>query len=199
MRICRVVNHTCTTSIYSFSVRHLQFFLLHLHCRCIWRHLGLFRQAIRPHAARSGVPEIQTVFSGVVIKDYLSSWAFIIKVIGLAFSVANRLILGKEGPFVHLVSVLANLLATSFDEFRENHSVLMEFVTVETAAGVSVAFNAPIGGVLFAFEEAALYFPNRVLWRSFFASALAELTLTLMNPFFNGKAVMFEFTHALNW
>lgn len=152
-----------------------------------------------PHAAGSGVPEIKTVLSGVVIRGYLSSWAFIIKIIGLAFSVASGLNLGKEGPFVHLVSVWASMLANLFDDFRENHSVMMEFVTVGTAAGVSVAFNAPIGGVLFAFEEAATYFPNRVLWRSFFASALAELTLKLMNPFFNGKAVLFEVNHTLNW
>lgn len=152
-----------------------------------------------PHAAGSGVPEIKTVLSGVVIQGYLSSWSFIVKVVGLAFSVASGLNLGKEGPFVHLVSVLANMVASRFDEFRENNNLMLEFVTVGTAAGVSVAFNAPIGGVLFAFEEAASYFPNRVLWRSFFASALAELTLKLLNPFFNGKAVMFEVQHSLNW
>lgn len=152
-----------------------------------------------PHAAGSGVPEIKTVLSGVVIRGYLSSWAFVVKVIGLAFSVSSGLNLGKEGPFVHLVSVLANMVATRFDEFRDNFPIMMDFVTVGTAAGVSVAFNAPIGGVLFAFEEAASYFPNRVLWRSFFASALAELTLKVMNPFFNGKAVMFEVNHSLQW
>ncbi|CAN8063361.1 unnamed protein product [Agarophyton chilense] len=152
-----------------------------------------------PHAAGSGVPEIKTVLSGVVIKGYLSSWAFIVKIVGLAFSVASSLNLGKEGPFVHLVSVLANMVASRFAEFRENNNIMLEFVTVGTAAGVSVAFNAPIGGVLFAFEEAASYFPNRVLWRSFFASALAELTLKLLNPFFNGKAVMFEVQHTLDW
>lgn len=152
-----------------------------------------------PHAAGSGVPEIKTVLSGVVIRGYLNSWAFITKIIGLAFSVASGLNLGKEGPFVHLVSVLANMVATRFADFRDNFVILMEFITMGTAAGVSVAFNAPIGGVLFAFEEAASYFPNRVLWRSFFASALAELTLKFLNPFFNGRAVMFEIDHSLSW
>lgn len=152
-----------------------------------------------PHAAGSGVPEIKTVLSGVVIRGYLNSWAFVTKVIGLAFSVSSGLNLGKEGPFVHLVSVLANMVATSFSEFRDDFAVLMEFITVGTAAGVAVAFNAPVGGVLFAFEEAASYFPNRVLWRSFFAAALAELTLKVMNPFFNGRTVMFEIDHTIMW
>lgn len=152
-----------------------------------------------PHAAGSGVPEIKTVLSGVVIRGYLNPWTFVTKVIGLVFSVSSGLNLGKEGPFVHLVSALSNLIATRFEDFRNNFSILMEFITVGTAAGVSVAFNAPIGGVLFAFEEAANYFPNRVLWRSFFASALAELTLKMMNPFYNGRAVMFQIDHSLEW
>lgn len=152
-----------------------------------------------PHAAGSGVPEIKTILSGVVIRGYLNPWTFVTKVIGLSFSVSSGLNLGKEGPFVHLVSALSNLIATRFADFRNNFSILVEFITVGTAAGVSVAFNAPIGGVLFAFEEAASYFPNRVLWRSFFASALAELTLKMMNPFYNGRAVMFEIDHSLEW
>lgn len=152
-----------------------------------------------PHAAGSGVPEIKTVLSGVVIRGYLNPWAFVTKVIGLAFSVSSSLNLGKEGPFVHLVSAIANLVATSFTAFRNDFATLIEFITVGTAAGVSVAFNAPIGGVLFAFEEAANYFPNRVLWRSFFASAIAELTLKMMNPFYNGRAVMFQVDHSLSW
>lgn len=152
-----------------------------------------------PYAAGSGVPEIKAVLSGVVMKGYLSAWAFVVKMVGLALAVASNLNMGKEGPFVHLASVVSYLIASLFVEFRENHTMLMEFVCVGTAVGVSVAFNAPIGGVLFAFEEAASYFPNQVLWRSFFASALAALSLKLMNPYFNGRAVMFEVDHNLDW
>ncbi len=139
------------------------------------------------------------MLSGVVMKGYLSAWAVIIKTVGLAFSVAAGLNLGKEGPFVHLVSAIAHITASSFEEFRENHWMMMGFVTVGTAAGVSVAFDAPVGGVLFAFEEAASYFPNSILWRSFFTSALAALVLKLMNPFLNGRAVMFQVDHSLDW
>lgn len=152
-----------------------------------------------PHAAGSGVPEIKTVLSGVVMRGYLSIWAVVIKSVGLAFSVAAGLNLGKEGPFVHLAAAIAHITASFFREFRQNHWLLMGFVTVGTAAGVSVAFDAPVGGVLFAFEEAASYFPNSILWRSFFASALAALVLKLMNPFLNGRAVMFQVDHSLDW
>lgn len=152
-----------------------------------------------PYAAGSGVPEIKTVLSGVELKGYLSLWAMVVKIIGLGFSVASGLNLGKEGPFVHLVSALANVLASRVHDLRHDFNMMLELITCGTAAGVSVAFNAPIGGVLFAFEEAALFFPNHVLWRSFFASTIAALTLKIMNPFLNGRAVMFEVDHSLEW
>lgn len=152
-----------------------------------------------PYAAGSGVPEIKTVLSGVELKGYLSLWAMVVKVVGLGFAVSSGLNLGKEGPFVHLASALASVLGSCFRELRTDFNVMLELITSGTAAGVSVAFNAPIGGVLFAFEEAAVFFPNHVLWRSFVASTVAALTLKVMNPFLNGRAVMFEVDHSLEW
>lgn len=152
-----------------------------------------------PYAAGSGVPEIKTVLSGVELKGYLGVWPMLIKIIGLGFSVSSGLNLGKEGPFVHLASALAYVLAVSVEDIQDDFNLILELVTAGTAAGVSVAFNAPIGGVLFAFEEAANFFPNHVLWRSFFASAIAALTLKILNPFLNGRAVIFEIDHGLEW
>lgn len=40
-----------------------------------------------------------------------------------------------------------------------------EILSAASAAGVSVAFGAPIGGVLFSLEEVSYYFPPKVMWR----------------------------------
>lgn len=45
-----------------------------------------------------------------------------------------------------------------------------EILSAASAAGVSVAFGAPIGGVLFSLEEVSYYFPYKTLWRSFFCA-----------------------------
>jgi chloride channel 3/4/5 len=58
----------------------------------------------------------------------------------------------------------------------------------------SPAFGAPIGGVLFSYEEISTYFPRRVLWRAFLCSLFAAVVLKMLNPTGTGRLVLFE-TH----
>ena|SRR3990167_7067687 len=67
------------------------------------------------------------------------------------------------------------------------------------AAGISVAFGAPIGGVLFSLEEVSFYFPHKTMWRAFFCACIAALTLQFMNPFHNGKIVIFQVNYDHTW
>ena len=45
-----------------------------------------------------------------------------------------------------------------------------------TAVGVAAAFGAPIGGLLFAYEELATFFSQTLGWEVFFACMLSVLT-----------------------
>ena len=47
---------------------------------------------------------------------------------------------------------------------------------VGTAVGVAAAFGAPIGGLLFAYEELASFFSQALGWQVFFACMLSVLT-----------------------
>jgi H+/Cl- antiporter ClcA len=40
-----------------------------------------------------------------------------------------------------------------------------EILSAACAAGVAVAFGAPIGGTLFSLEEVSYFFPPKVMWR----------------------------------
>lgn len=42
-----------------------------------------------------------------------------------------------------------------------------EILSAASAAGVAVAFGAPIGGVLFSLEEVSYFFPPKVMWRRY--------------------------------
>lgn len=64
---------------------------------------------------------------------------------------------------------------------------------------MSVAFGAPIGGIVFSLEEVSYYFPMKTLWRSFFCAMIAAFTLKYMNPFGTGRLVMFYVEYDNPW
>uniref|UniRef100_F7GL81 Chloride channel protein n=1 Tax=Macaca mulatta TaxID=9544 RepID=F7GL81_MACMU len=78
-------------------------------------------------------------------------------------------------------------------------SGIPEVLSAAAAAGVSVAFGAPIGGVLFSLEEVSYYFPLKTLWRSFFAALVAAFTLRSINPFGNSRLVLFYVEYHTPW
>ncbi|XP_053554964.1 H(+)/Cl(-) exchange transporter 5 isoform X2 [Bombina bombina] len=144
-----------------------------------------------PYACGSGIPEIKTILSGFIIRGYLGKWTLIIKTMTLGLAVSSGLSLGKEGPLIHVACCCGNILCHLFTKYRKNEAKRREVLSAAAAAGVSVAFGAPIGGVLFSLEEVSYYFPLKTLWRSFFAALVAAFTLRSINPFGNSRLVLF--------
>ncbi|XP_066570946.1 H(+)/Cl(-) exchange transporter 5 isoform X1 [Amia ocellicauda] len=148
-------------------------------------------RSFAPYACGSGIPEIKTILSGFIIRGYLGKWTLMIKTITLVLAVSSGLSLGKEGPLVHVACCCGNILCHLFTKYRKNEAKRREVLSAASAVGVSVAFGAPIGGVLFSLEEVSYYFPLKTLWRSFFAALVAAFTLRSINPFGNSRLVLF--------
>ena len=91
------------------------------------------------------------------------------------------------------------LLFRIFPKYYNNEAKKREILSAAAAAGVSVAFGAPVGGVLFSLEEVSYYFFHKVMWRAFFAALAAAFTLQLMNPYFSGEVVLFYVNYNQNW
>ena len=51
-----------------------------------------------------------------------------------------------------------------------NEGKKRELLSGAAAAGMSVGFGAPVGGVLFSLEEVSSFFPPKTMWRSFFCA-----------------------------
>ncbi len=143
-------------------------------------------------AAGSGIPEIKTILSGFVIPNFLDLKVLAVKAFGAVFAVATGMCLGKEGPFVHIAGCVGYLVGMCFPKYRHNGRKMRELLSAAVAAGLSVAFGAPIGGVLFSYEEISTYFPRKVLWRAFLCSLFAAIVLKALNPTGTGKLVLFE-------
>ncbi|KAF7321607.1 Chloride channel protein [Mycena kentingensis (nom. inval.)] len=138
------------------------------------------------YAAGSGIPEIKTILSGFVIHGYLGGRTL--------FTKAER-----KAPFVHIASCIGNICSRFTTKYENNEAKRREIISAACAAGVAVAFGAPIGGTLFSLEEVSYYFPPKVMWRSFFCAMIAALTLRILDPFGTGKLVLFQVTYDKDW
>lgn len=61
-----------------------------------------------------------------------------------------------------------------------------------SACGVSVAFGAPVGGVLFSYEEVSTRFPRSTMSRAFFGAVCAALALRWYDMLGTGKLTLFQ-------
>lgn len=99
---------------------------------------AVFVHYVAPQAIGSGIPEMKTILRGVMLKEYLTFRTLISKIVGLTLSLGSGLPIGKEGPFVHVASVVANLLshlAASFNSAYANESRSAEMLAAGCAVG----------------------------------------------------------------
>ncbi|XP_055541757.1 chloride channel protein 2 isoform X3 [Wyeomyia smithii] len=146
-----------------------------------------FVHLVAPQSIGSGIPEMKTILRGVALKEYLTFKTLVAKVIGLTATLGSGMPLGKEGPFVHIASIVAQLLGkiiTSFQSIYENESRNTEMLAAACAVGVGACFAAPVGGVLFSIEVTTTYFAVRNYWRGFFAAVCGATVFRLLAVWF---------------
>ena len=116
--------------------------------------VGLTRR-LSPEGAGSGIQEIEGVLAGTRPPP---RWKRIVpvKLVGGLAAMTSGLILGREGPTIHVGGALGAAIGSFGARAREQSAVL---VAAGSAAGLGVAFNAPLGGILFAMEELRREFP----------------------------------------
>jgi chloride channel 7 len=148
-----------------------------------------------PAAAGSGIPEIKAFLNGVNLSNVVRMPVLVAKVIGMCFSCAAGLPLGKEGPMIHAGSIIGALMSqgatisffgydtswTIFQDLRNDHTK-RDFVTFGASAGIAAAFRAPIGGILFSLEEGASFWSTTITFRAFICAVITHLTLGLIFP-----------------
>lgn len=151
---------------------------------------------IEPVAAGSGIPQVKCYLNGVKIPRIVRIKTLTVKAVGVVTSVIGGLAGGKEGPMIHSGAVIAAGISQGksttfrrdlkiFQYFRDDHEK-RDFVVGGAAAGVAAAFGAPIGGILFSLEEAASFWNQSLIWRTFFASIISSFTLNIVLSAYHG-------------
>lgn len=121
-----------------------------------------------PLAAGSGIQHVEAVYRGDAEPPLLLLLPA--KFIGGVLSMGAGLVLGREGPTVHMGAAIG---AEAGRRARLSESDVRMMQTAVGGAGLAVAFNAPIGGTLFALEEVTKSFRLQTVLATLLACATA--------------------------
>ena len=127
-----------------------------------------------PEAAGSGIQEIEGIMSG--LRPLRWRHLLPIKFIGGVLSMGAGLVLGREGPTIHLGGCVGQIVG---EKAKSNDETMNTLLAAGATAGLSVAFSAPLGAILFMIEEMRRRFKYNFV--SLHAVILASITANTVN------------------
>src|SRR5262245_16592159 len=110
-----------------------------------------------PEAAGSGVQLVEAVVQGEL--QPTGARVLPVKFVGGALAIGTGLALVREGPTVQMGATLGHLVGRAFGLRAADIGVLF---AAGAGAGLAAAFNAPLAGAIFVFEELVRRFELRV-------------------------------------
>ncbi|AFM18842.1 chloride channel protein EriC [Mycolicibacterium chubuense NBB4] len=121
-----------------------------------------------PLAAGSGIQHVEAVFRGIAEPPLLR--LLVAKFVGGVLAIGSGLVLGREGPTVHMGAAVG---AEAARRARLPDTDVRMMQSALGGAGLAVAFNAPLAGTLFTAEEVTRSFRLQTVLATLFASAAA--------------------------
>jgi chloride channel protein, CIC family len=130
---------------------------------------------LAPTAEGSGVQRVEAVFSGEI--EPASAVVVPVKFIGGLLAMGGGLALGREGPTVQMGASFGERVSKFLLHDEEDRRVVQ---AASAGAGLAVAFNAPIGGSIFVFEELTSNITPWLLVSTLAAATVAVWLMRLM-------------------
>jgi chloride channel protein, CIC family len=130
---------------------------------------------LAPTAEGSGVQRVEAVFSGEV--EPASAVVVPVKFFGGLLAMGSGLALGREGPTVQMGASFGEWVSKFLLHDEEDRRVVQ---AASAGAGLAVAFNAPMGGSIFVFEELTSNFTPWLLVSTLAAATVAVSLMRLM-------------------
>ena len=117
-----------------------------------------------PEASGSGVQRVEEIIRGDVVP--MRAAVLPVKFIGGVLALGTGMALGREGPTVQMGATIGHLCWRVFKLRAGDARVLL---AAGAGAGLAAAFNAPLAGAIFVFEELLRRFELRVAVATFAA------------------------------
>lgn len=127
-------------------------------------------QRFAPLAAGSGVQHVEAVMRGEASPAPLA--VLPVKFVGGILAIGSGLALGREGPTVQMGATIGAQIARR-SALPDQTVRLIQ--SAAAGAGLAVAFNTPLGGIAFVFEELARRFSTELMVATLAACTTAVL------------------------
>ena len=121
-----------------------------------------------PEASGSGIHRVEAIMAGEI--QPAGDLVLPVKYVGGLLSLGSGMALGREGPTVQMGASIGHIIAPWFVRNKDDERVVL---AAGAGAGLAVAFNAPIGGSVFVFEELTTNFTPWLLVATLSASLFA--------------------------
>lgn len=130
--------------------------------------IGHLFTRLAPRASGSGIQDVEAVWHE---QEELPGAAVLpSRFLGGLAAIGSGLVMGREGPSVHLGSTIGAEVGRWFRLSDYERKLLY---TTVGGAGLAVAFNAPVGGALFTIEEVTKSFRVRVMLVTLMSTSVA--------------------------
>lgn len=136
---------------------------------------GIICSKIEPTAAGGGITQVKARYflHFGVFRLREAFWRFVAS----AINVGSGMAMGPEGPTIHMCSAVASWIGQIFGLAKQR---IQAMVPIGAAAGLSAAFNTPMAGMFFVFEELIGELSSRSIFGILIAvvlSAIVERTM----------------------
>ena len=137
-----------------------------------------------PMASGSGIPQVSAEITGRLNSNPLR--VLIYKITGGLTASLGGLSLGREGPSIQLGAMSGKLVSRILkkDSVKEKY-----LITCGASAGLSIAFGAPLAGVLFSIEEVHKQITKKIVICCFSAAVVANI----VGQYIFGLTAIFKF------
>ena len=165
---------------------------------------------VEPAAAGSGIPDLIAYLNGVLMHKVMGVKTFFVKSFSCVAATVAGMPIGLEAPLIHLGAIIGAGVSQGrsrtlgvklpwLGRFR-GHKDRRDFITAGAACGVSAAFGAPIGGLLFVMEEVASFWDHSASGQVFLATLITFATGSLLTKLFlpsSSSRLLFEVDYSL--
>ena len=122
-----------------------------------------------PDSASSGIPQVYAEIKG----HMEANWAKVLfsKIVAGVLTALGGLSLGPEGPSVQIGGMAGKGVAKLFKGSKTDE---LRLILVGSAVGITAAFNAPLAGVIFVFEEINHGFDKTLVFLALVAAIVSD-------------------------